>query len=362
MGILIPGDGLYFLGELGIGQSVAKGIGHLSSIVPALHTGKGSRGAAGIVEPQDLVLIAGLIVLVAHVDVLSVDQVAVAVHLLQVGELIVAEVLHRGGGKRTAGPGVRQVPRHIGRAGQDIGQADKTVVSHRAKYQTGIYAVLLLLDPFHVHSVGAVDQHHGFGKRPAVVDHSQQISLFLMEREHGYAFGIHWIQIHPFTTVPGEEDEGHIVVVVSKGRLQIIRIEIHGYLADAGGPPGSGRTTVDAAVGICLPQNGVNLKAGRFKSGIELSAPVSIEAGVAGVGLVYRVLYRVAEKGNAAFLRTQRKGVVFVAQQYRPFMHGADIVVPCVGQEPLRVLCVQLPVGRGIVIGLPAYLDVLSSR
>ena len=73
MGILIPGDGLYFLGELGIGQSVAKGIGHLSSIVPALHTGKGSRSTASIVEPQDLVLIAGLIVLVAHVDVLSVD-------------------------------------------------------------------------------------------------------------------------------------------------------------------------------------------------------------------------------------------------------------------------------------------------
>ena len=132
------------------------------------------------------------------------------------------------------------MPGYIGRAGQNIGQADKTVVSHRAKHQAGIYAVLLLLDPFHIHSVGAVDQHHGFSKSPAVVDHSQQISLFLMEREHGYALGIHWSQIHPFTTVPGEEDEGHIVVVVSKGRLQVIGIEAHRHLADAGGPPGSG--------------------------------------------------------------------------------------------------------------------------
>lgn len=125
-------------------------------------------------------------------------------------------------------------------------------------------------------------------------------------------------------------------------------------------PPGGRGRPGHAAAGVGLPHGGVDLEACGLKGGVQLPAPVGVEGGVARVGLVDGVVHRIAEDGHAPLPLRQGEGAVLIAQQHGPLVHGPEVVVPLVGDEPLDVLRVQRAVGGGVVIGVPADLDGLA--
>ena len=95
MGTLIPSNLLQLLGEACVRQPVAEWIGHFIGVAPDV-THKSARRRCCVIQPEHLILIPGLIILIANVDILGVYEIAVAVELVEIGELKIAKVLHRG--------------------------------------------------------------------------------------------------------------------------------------------------------------------------------------------------------------------------------------------------------------------------
>ena len=283
---MIPEDALHRLGELGVGQAIAERISHLSGIVPAAIAGKRSGRAVGVVDAQHLVLVAGLIVFVTNIDPFRIHQVAVAVHLLQIGEFVIAKILHGGRGQGTGGPGVRQMPGHIRRSRKDIHQRDKAIVACRAEHEAGIHPVLFIFDPLDIHGERAVDEDHGFPELPAVMDHPQQICFFLVEGQHGNAIRVQRIKVNTFPSVTGKQDNGHVIVLGCIGAFQRVGVKAGGRFAHSRTAPGRHRGADDAAVCICVPHGGIDLETGGLQGGIQFAAPVSVKAGVSGIGFI----------------------------------------------------------------------------
>lgn len=73
---LVPDDVLQRLLELGVADAGSEGIDHLVGIVPAFPgRGIGSGRGGGVVEIEDLIVVAGLVVFVSDVDVLGIDDI-----------------------------------------------------------------------------------------------------------------------------------------------------------------------------------------------------------------------------------------------------------------------------------------------
>ena len=137
-------------GEVGplegsVGQAVAEGILHHLAIVVV----------SGVALVQHLVKIAGLVVLVAHVDALVIEHAGLHV-LAVVHQHHVAHVLHGGRGEGVVGEGVHQVAGGIHIAAEHIGDGAAGVAAGAGSPQDG-GDVLVVLDPAQLKGVVGVD-------------------------------------------------------------------------------------------------------------------------------------------------------------------------------------------------------------
>ena len=163
----VRGDGLVFkvniqviegLLKRGVGQTVTERVSNLVVVVPCA-AGGGTDGGGGIALPHDGVKIAGLVVFVADVDVLGLDNGIVHADVgVGVGPLQVAEVLCGGGVRVLDRVSIGQMAGGVDLTGEDVGHAVETVAARQTYLQDGVNAVIVL-NFLYFHRAGVVQQH-----------------------------------------------------------------------------------------------------------------------------------------------------------------------------------------------------------
>ena len=141
----------------GVAQTIAERIGNLIVIAPAAVCGR-TDCRIGIALPHDGVKIAGLVVFVADVDVLGLDNGIVHADVgVGVGPLQIAEVLGAGSAGVLDGIGVGQMTGGADRTGEDVGHTVEAVAARQADLQDGVNTVIVL-DLLHLHGAGVVQK------------------------------------------------------------------------------------------------------------------------------------------------------------------------------------------------------------
>ena len=162
----VRGDGLVFkvniqvvegLLKRGVGQTVTERVSNLVVVVPRA-AGGGADGGGGITLPHDGVKIAGLVVFVADVDVLGLDNGIVHADVgVGVGPLQIAEILGAGGAGVLDGIGIGQMTGGADRTGEDVGHAVEAVAARQTHLQDGVNTVIVL-DLLHLHGADVIQK------------------------------------------------------------------------------------------------------------------------------------------------------------------------------------------------------------
>ena len=138
-----------------VAQTIAERVSNLIVIVPAAVRG-GTDRRIGIALPHDGVKIAGLVVFVADVDVLGLDNGIVHADVgVGVGPLQIAEILGAGGAGVLDGIGIGQMTGGADRTGENVGYAVEAVAARQTYLQDGVNTVIVL-DLLHLHSAGVI--------------------------------------------------------------------------------------------------------------------------------------------------------------------------------------------------------------
>ena len=163
----VRGDGLVFkvniqviesLLKRGVGQTVTERVSNLVVVVPCA-AGGGTDGGGGIALPHDGVKIAGLVVLVADVDVLGLDNGIVHADVgVGVGPLQIAEILGAGGAGVLDGIGIGQMTGGADRTGENVGHTVEAVAARQADLQDSVNTDVVL-DLLHLHGADIIQQN-----------------------------------------------------------------------------------------------------------------------------------------------------------------------------------------------------------
>ena len=146
------------LGEGGVGQAVAERIGNLIVIVPCA-AGGGAHGGGSVTLIHNGVKVAGLVVLVANVDVLSLDNGIIHLNVgVGVRPLQVTEVLGSGRVRVLDCVGVGQMAGGIDIAREDVRHAVEAVAARQTNLQDSVNACIIL-NLLYLHRAGVVQQH-----------------------------------------------------------------------------------------------------------------------------------------------------------------------------------------------------------
>ena len=157
----------------GVAQAVAEGIAHFLGVVPAVAAVEGTGGAVGIAGAHDGIFVAGLVVLVAHIDALRVDDVVVDV-LIAVDLVVVVQlsgiapgahafhpaVDHGGSGQGVGSVGVHGAAGGVHGAVQHLCNGLAAVAAGHAGQQAGVDVVLIQEAQLHL-ELGSDDDHDG---------------------------------------------------------------------------------------------------------------------------------------------------------------------------------------------------------
>ena len=162
------GLALKLVGELGVAQAVAKAVGDLVVVVPLGVRAVRADRAGGVAVAGHGVIVAGLVVAVANVDVLRLDDVRAGVEAQDaagtgdgafgIGVVHLAHVLHGRRGHVVRGEDVEQTAGGADTAAQDIGHAQHAVAAGGADPQDGVN-VGVVLQRADLDRSGAGDQH-----------------------------------------------------------------------------------------------------------------------------------------------------------------------------------------------------------
>ncbi len=348
VGGLVPVHAQQLLGKAGVAFARAEGEHHLVGVVPsAVLAGVHALGAVGVVDAQHLVLVAGLIVLVAHIDTLGVHQVLVLILAGEVVEGEVAGVLHGGGAEGVGGVGDDVAAGGVGLAAQHPGHAGHAVVAGVADPQTGVHTVVR--QPAQIHGVAGVEHHDDLVELAGIPDHVEGVDLVLVEGQLGYTGGALLpvaleavVQVALLAAEAAHDVDGGVVVA---GRVGALRpgVGAGGDLADESG---LGAGAVGGHDGVV--HRLVDLEALLLHGVVEVDAVVGRAAGAA-----------VVDRGGGGEAEQRHAGVggqgerpVFIAQQYAALLLALDEVVLQGGAH-----LVHGGIAGGVVVGVAGDLD-----
>ncbi len=231
--------GQQLLRESGVGEAVAEGIGDFLAVIPGFAV-DGAFSGLRVALVQERVLIAGLIVLVALVDALGLDQVGIAV--VEFGDRRVvgrvlrvqvdAEVDHGRRAHAAHGVGVGQLAGGVRLAGENGGRAEEAVVAGIADPDQGV-DLGIRAEGLELHGAGGVDQDDDLG---AVRLGGRDQVLLILGQGQGLVDGVavqgalHGrIVVRRFGAVSGDQDHRHGVI---RGGQHVVRIDGERRLAD----------------------------------------------------------------------------------------------------------------------------------
>ena len=237
---LVIGHGVQRLLKRGVAQAIAEGVAHFLGVVPAVGAVEGPGRAVGTSGAHHRVLISGLVVLVAHVDALGIDNVIIdvliAVDLVVLIEFIgvapghnalYAAVDHRGGGDGAGGVGIHRLAGGVDLTGQHICDGSAAVGAGHAGEQAGVHAVLLQEAQFHLELRG--EDHYDLAEHTGrfLVSQIGNQSLLIggqVQHPPGRSIGIGVIagvlvHIVALASVAGDDHHGRVVIVALPGAL-----------------------------------------------------------------------------------------------------------------------------------------------
>ena len=314
----------------GIAQAVAEGERHVCIVVIL----------SGVALAENIVLIPGLIVPVAHVDALLVHHVVLvalgdagigvvlgsgSVIFRGIGIGVGAEVLHGRRGVVVPQEGVHKPAGGVDVAGQDIGHAIDAGHAHVADPQHRVDAVVV--HKVQLEAVGGIEEHHDLLEHALLLQGLQilkHLHLFLAQPEvvavgHiGLQLGQSAGQVGTLAAGAGQHHKSHIAVVGPSG-LEGIGVLAPGHLVDpvlsliAAG--GVGIHPLIAAGGIELPLVRVD--------GVLAERPVQgglqryrvIGGHLAGAGTAVQQIEAGLRKGGELRALGQRQSIVPVHQE-----------------------------------------------
>ena len=227
----VRGDGLVFKVNIqviegllkgGVAQTIAERIGNLIVIAPAAVCGR-TDCRIGIALPHNGVKIAGLVVFVADVDVLGLDNGIVHADVgVGVGPLQITEVLGAGGAGVLDGIGIGQMTGGADRTGENVGHTVEAVAARQTDLQDGVNTVVVL-DLLHLHgadviqkdddlaAVGRLGSDGCIDEVALVIGQAQRVGL--VQVLGGINTGGAGVVAAVFRGGAGNRDDHHVVVV-----------------------------------------------------------------------------------------------------------------------------------------------------
>ena len=319
----LDGDGVGVIGgivadvhvadvEVGVAHAVAEGVGH----------GVAVGVVACVAVAGDEVLVAGLVVLVAHIDAFLVDHVGLSLggHIAALDIAFVGgggEVPHGGGAEVVVAVGIDQAAGGVDLAGQDLGHGIDAGDAHVTDPQCGVDVVLVVLEEIDLQGVGGIDQQDGlfdgavFLHLGNVLQHSL---LVLVERQ------IVDLAVGKVSTLAADAGQGHDsgIAVLGNAVLDLVGVDIPrhlgGDLTGGGDHAALGAGVVLAgADGVEVPQSGVDGDTDLFEGGAQGVGGGGIN--IAGAGAAVHEVDAAAGEGADLSVGSQRQRIVVVHQQ-----------------------------------------------
>ena len=377
----VRGDGLVFqidiqvvegLLKRGVGQTVTERVSNLVVVVPCA-AGGGTDGGGGIALPHDGVKVAGLVVFVADVDVLGLDNGIVHADVgVGVGPLQIAEILGAGGAGVLDGIGIGQMAGGADRTGENVGHTVEAVAARQADLQDSVNTDVVL-DLLHLHGAGIIQQNDDLAavgrlggdgcidKVALVVGQAQRVGL--VQVLGGINTGGAGVVAAVFRGGAGNRDDHDIVVihaVLPSGVLAVHRGLARLLAGENAGGRGSRDVVVLHSAAPALDLGFVHRLEGLVHVGHSLIQTealclegtdhidcIGIRAGVcnkagAHIAALYGIVAREAQKGDfLGLILRQRQCTVVLQQDAALFAHPLAHVLNAVQQ-----------VGGGGVVGL----------
>ena len=377
----VRGDGLVFqidiqvvegLLKRGVGQTVTERVSNLVVVVPCA-AGGGTDGGGGIALPHDGVKVAGLVVFVADVDVLGLDNGIVHADVgVGVGPLQIAEILGAGGAGVLDGIGIGQMAGGADRTGENVGHTVEAVAARQADLQDSVNTDVVL-DLLHLHGAGIIQQNDDLAavgrlggdgcidKVALVVGQAQRVGL--VQVLGGINTGGAGVVAAVFRGGAGNRDDHDIVVihaVLPSGVLAVHRGLARLLAGENAGGRGSRDVVVLHSAAPALDLGFVHRLEGLVHVGHSLVQTealclegtdhidcIGIRAGVCNkagthIAALYGIVAREAQKGDfLGLILRQRQCTVVLQQDAALFAHPLAHVLNAVQQ-----------VGGGGVVGL----------
>ena len=355
-GALVTGDNHAVQGLLkgGVAHAVAEGIDHLVVVAPgaiagghgAIGVGVGAGRGIGTAVAQHDVRITGLVVTVAGVDALGLDQVGVDAGALSKVRSVcpgdVAKVLHGGSQCTVLDEGIAQMGRGSHGAVQHVGHAVEAISTGVAHPQDGVN-VGVLFQVGDLHGVGCVDQHDDLVEIGlCFLDHGH---FFIAQAQDVAVDGVHavcqaflaGVVCTGFAADTAHHHDGSVAVLGVLGlkvgvellelvQGQLVRIIVSGDLGvsrqDAAAELGLGPFLVRKECLVSCQGLRVQLEAALGKGVKDLHGGLAVRHAAAAVA-VNRSIAADAQHGDLGILG-QRQGTVLVLQQGKGLLRSLD--------------------------------------
>ena len=290
---------------------------------------------AALISPDDVVLVAGFVVAVPHIDPLNIHAVvllrAVQVHLCRIGIGLGEDTVgiqHPGchGRRReiVAGVGIGQAAGGIHTARQNVRYTHRTGHADVADPQARIHIDVCAVEEVKLHGNRRVEQHDDTLEHARLLQFGQalkQVFLFLGDGQVAAiqsvaALGGH---VEALTAITGKHDNGG-VTEVSEGlalrRSHVFPRELVGTIS-LDQTVHSIQAQTGSLLRVPVPQGSVNREALLFKGCAQRS--VAIRFGSTGAGRAITRVHRTLCKEADLRLLRQGQRAVLIGQQHQTF-------------------------------------------
>ena len=249
--------------KIRVGQAVAERVGDLGVVVVACR----------VARTHDDILVPRLVVAVADINALGVDDVVhrvfavgVDLNLVRVTVDVGAKVLHGRGGERVLQERLGQMAAGRDLAGQNLADGRQSRLAHVTNPQAGINAVIGVVQEVQLQSIGTVQQHNDLFNRAVLfqcADLRQHFLFFLGQVQRvavGHSRAVIHGQIGALTADTAQGDNSSVTVLGNAvqciGRVGAPRHLVDGVIAAAAN--GARGAAIALAVGVEVPQRFVH--------------------------------------------------------------------------------------------------------
>ena len=283
--------------EVRIAQAVAEGVHHLCIVVKITRVALCQNG----------ILVAGLIVAVANIDALGVDNILVTGKHIAVCDGVVAQIRSGRGRGCVSRPGVHQVAAGVHCAVQCLADGIGTLLPQCAHPQHSVNVVSAEFR--HIDGVSHVQKQNHLVK--ALGCHLNQVALLLREGE------VLCRQIHAFTAAAANHHDCSIIVLRHAVKFSLRVGALRGLVGCKAALPGNAGHFLfirgTRAGGVEVPQHRVDGKACGFHRPPQIGRGGGVHT-ARTCATIDKVGCAFAQKGHACALG-QRQGVPVIAQK-----------------------------------------------